>query len=135
LPRWEFVASWVLAKILREPRGARALYGVTALGLALHIAGDVITSYGTMILAPLSDWRAQIGTTFIVDLWFSGIIAAGLAASAVLRRSRWPAVAATALLVAYVGFQYLQKEKAVGFGERYGPLVGLGGAAAHAERP
>ena len=23
-----------------------------------------------MILAPLSDWRAQIGTTFIIDLWF-----------------------------------------------------------------
>src|SRR5438105_3841816 len=133
LPLWAFVVSWVLAKILREPRGARALYGVTALGLALHIAGDVITSYGTMILAPLSDWRAQIGTTFIVDLWFSGIIAAGLAASAVLRRSRWPAVAATALLVAYVGFQYLQKEKAVEFGERYAPSLGLGGAAVNVQ--
>jgi len=99
LPLWALVLSWVLAKILREPRGARALYGVTAMGLALHIAGDVITSYGTMVLAPFSDWRAQIGTTFIIDLWFSGIIVAGLAASAVLRRSRWPAVAASALAV------------------------------------
>jgi inner membrane protein len=119
LPLWAFVFSWLLAKILREPRGWRALYGVTALGLALHIAGDVITSYGTMVLAPLSDWRAQIGTTFIIDLWFSGIIVAGLAASAFLRRSRWPAVAASAVLVAYVGFQYLQREKAIGFGEQY----------------
>src|SRR5258705_11786364 len=132
LPLWALLFSWVLAKILREPGGWRALYGVTALGLALHIAGDVITSYGTMILAPLSDWRAQIGTTFIVDPWFSGIIVAGLVASAVLRRSRWPAVAASALLVGYVGFQYLQKEKALEFGGRHARARGLGGATAHA---
>jgi len=133
LPLWALVFSWVLAKILREPRGWRALYGVTAMGLALHIAGDVITSYGTMILAPLSDWRAQIGTTFIVDLWFSGIIVAGLAASAVLRGSRWPAVAASAVLVGYVGFQYLQKEKATEFGEGYVRSLGLGGATVNAQ--
>jgi inner membrane protein len=125
LPLWALVVSWLLAKILREPRGQRALYGVTALGLALHIAGDVITSYGTMILAPLSDWRAQIGTTFIIDLWLSGFIVAGVATSAVLYRSRWPAVAASAVLVAYVGFQYLQKEKAIEFGEFHARSLGL----------
>jgi inner membrane protein len=119
LPLWALLYSWILAKVLREPRGWRALYFVTALGLALHVAGDVITTYGTMILAPFSDWRAQIGTTFIIDLWFSGIIVAGLIASAVLRRSRWPAVAASALLAGYIGFQYVQKEKAIEFGERY----------------
>ncbi len=133
LPLWALAVSWVLAKILREPRGWRPLYGVTAIGLALHIAGDVITSYGTMILAPFSDWRAQIGTTFIIDLWFSGIIAAGLAASAVLRRSRWPAVAASVVLVAYVGFQYLQKEQAIGFGERTARSLGLSGATVNVQ--
>src|SRR5712692_7137487 len=35
LPLWAFVFSWLLAKILREPRGWRALYGVTALGLVM----------------------------------------------------------------------------------------------------
>src|SRR5258706_13885636 len=70
LPLWALLYSWVLAKILREPGGWRTLYGVTALGLGLHNAGDVITSYGTIILAPFSDWRAAIGTTFIIDLWF-----------------------------------------------------------------
>jgi len=128
LPLWALLFSWVLAKILREPRGWRSLYGVAALGLALHIAGDVITSYGTMILAPFSDWRSQIGTTFIIDLWFSGIIVAGLLASAFLHRSRWPAVAAIAVLAGYVGFQYLQKEKAIEFGERYARDHGIGGA-------
>src|SRR3989449_464043 len=133
LPLGALALSWLLAKILREPRGWRALYGVSALAIAAHIAGDVITSYGTMILAPLSDWRAQIGTTFIIDLWFTGIIVAGLAASAALRRSPWPAVAASAVLVGYVGFQYLQKEKAIGFGERHARSLAPGGASVNVQ--
>ncbi len=128
LPLWALLLSWVLAKFLREPRGWRALYGVSALALAAHIAGDVITSFGTMILAPLSDWRAAIGTTFIIDLWFTGIIVAGLLASAFFYRSRWPAVAASALLAGYVGFQYVQKEKALGIGAQYVLEHGLSGA-------
>jgi inner membrane protein len=125
VPLWALPLSWALALVLREPRGWRALYGVTALGIALHIAGDVITSYGTMVLAPFSDWRASLGTTFIIDLWFSGIIVAGLAAGAMLYHKRWPAVAASAVLVGYVGFQYLQKEKALAVGEAYASAQGL----------
>src|SRR3954465_7411069 len=113
LPLWALALSWLLAKIVREPRGWRALYGITAMGIGLHIAGDLITSYGTMILAPFSDWRVGLGTTFIIDLWFSGIIVIGLIAAAVARRSRWPAVAALGVLVGYVGFQYMQRERAL----------------------
>jgi len=132
LPVFALIYSFLLAKILREPRGWRALFGVTAMALALHIACDLITTYGTMILAPLSSWRAQIGTTFIIDLWFTGIIAAGLLAAWALRRSpqlaRSSAVAACAVLAAYVGFQYVQKEKAIEFGERYARDHGIRGA-------
>ena len=105
LPLWAFAVSWLLAKILREPRGWRALYAVTAMSLGLHIAGDIITSFGTIVFAPFSDWRAGIGTTFIIDLWFSGIIVAGLVASVFFRKTRVPSVAALALLAGYVGFQ------------------------------
>jgi inner membrane protein len=119
LPLWALVFSWILAKILREPRGWRALYGITAMSLALHIAADVITSFGTMVFAPFSDWRAAIGTTFIIDLWFSGIIIAGLIFSARFRKAKFPSVAALAFLAGYVGFQYLQKEKALEFGLEY----------------
>lgn len=119
LPLWGIVLSWVLAKIVREPGGWRALYGITAMAIGAHIAGDIITSYGTMILAPFSDWRAGIGTTFIIDLWFSGIIVLGLVASAVAWRSRWPAVVALAALAGYVGFQYVQREQAIEFAQRH----------------
>jgi inner membrane protein len=119
LPLWSFGVAWLLAKLLREPGGWRALYGVTALSIGAHIAGDVITSYGTMVFAPFSDWRAGIGTTFIIDLWFSGIIVVGLIASAIVYRSRWPAIAALGVLVAYVGFQYVQRERALEFAARH----------------
>lgn len=125
LPLWALILAWLLAKILREPRGWRALYGVCALALGAHIAGDYITSFGTMVLAPLSDWRAALGTTFIIDLWFSGIILAGLIASAIFYRTRVPAVAASIVLVAYVGFQYLQKQDALHLGDEYARARGL----------
>jgi len=120
--------SWILAKILREPGGWRALYGVTALALVAHIAGDLITSFGTMIFAPFSDWRAALGTTFIIDLWFSGIILAGLVFSAFLFRSRIPAVAAGIALAGYVGFQFIQQQNALQFGEHYVKTKGVSGA-------
>jgi inner membrane protein len=80
------------------------------------------------VLAPFSDWRAGIGTTFIIDLWFSGIILAGLIASAFLYRSRAPAVAALVVLAGYVGFQYVQKERALEFGKQYAAAAGIKGA-------
>ena len=125
LPAWALLYSWILAKVLREPGGWRALYGVTALALLTHIVGDLITSFGTMIFAPFSDWRAALGTTFIIDLWFSGIIVAGLVFSAFFYRTRIPAVAASVVLAGYVGFQYVQQQKALDFGAEYARSLGL----------
>ena len=128
LPLWALALSWLLAKILREPGGWKSLYGVTAMAIGLHIAGDLITSYGTMVLAPLSDWRAGIGTTFIIDLWFSGIIIAGLLVSVLLKKTIIPAVASLAVLVGYVGFQYVQRERALEFAQEYAAKNGLSNA-------
>lgn len=133
MPLWAVPLAWILAKILREPGGWRTLYGTCVLAIFAHIAGDWITSFGTMVFAPLSDWRAGIGTTFIIDLWFSGIILAGLLFSAFFWRTRIPSVAAGIALCAYVAFQYLQKEKALEFARGYAAERGLAGAeiAAH----
>ncbi|HET9736295.1 MAG TPA: metal-dependent hydrolase [Burkholderiales bacterium] len=125
LPLWALVLAWALAKILREPRGWRALYGVTALALAAHIAGDWITSFGTMVFAPLSYERYALGSTFIIDLWFSGIILAGLAASLFWRATRLPAVAASLVLAGYVGLQAVMKERALDYARDYARAQGL----------
>jgi inner membrane protein len=133
LPLWAWLLSWLLAALLRDSRGWRAYFGVVAMGLAAHIAGDVITSFGTMVLAPLSDWRAALGTTFIIDLWFSAIIVAGLVASLVLRHSRVPARSAAVLLVAYVGAQAVLKQQALDVAREHAASLGLRDAAVRAD--
>jgi inner membrane protein len=125
LPLWAYLLARLFALIWRRDRPWRAYFGVIALGLGAHIAGDWITSYGTMVLAPLSDVRVGIGTTFIIDLWFTGIILAGLAASAVRRASPVPAIASLAALCGYVAFQGVLQQRAVEWGEAYARDSGL----------
>ena len=125
LPLWTILLAWMFALIWRGGPRWRAYAPVVAMSLAAHIAGDWITSFGTMIFAPLSDYRHGIGTTFIIDLWFSSIIIAGLLLSLLWRRSRVPAVAGLIVLVAYVVLQSVLLRQAVDFGERYVQSAGI----------
>jgi inner membrane protein len=129
LPLWALALAWLMAKLDRSGRASwRDYFGVCTLGVGLHIVGDLITSFGTMIYAPFSDARVAWGTTFIIDLWFSGIIVAGLAASAVWRRSRVPACAGLAVLAGYVGFQAVLHSRALEFGAAHARRSGFPGA-------
>jgi inner membrane protein len=67
----------------------------------------------------------QWGTTFIIDLWFSAIILCGLLASSVWRYSRIPALVGVVVLCSYVGFQELQRERAVEIGAAYARAQGI----------
>ena len=125
---WALMLAWLCSKLWRNDYRWRAYFGVIAMGIGIHIAGDWITSFGTMLLAPLSDWRAALSTTFIIDLWFSGIIIAGLLGAWCLRhsrRARWPAVAAMVVLCGYVAFQYILQQRALRFGEQFAATSGL----------
>lgn len=128
LPLWAALIAVIFAALWRFRPGWRAYFGVAACGLATHIVGDLITGFGTMIFAPLSDARYALSATFIIDLWFTGIILAGLIACALFRASRVPALAALAVLSSYVGLQVGMRERAIEFGERYGAAQGISGA-------
>ena len=61
LPLWGLLLAWPMARPWR--RGGRpatdwrAFYGVVCAALLIHILGDLITQFGTMILAPnFSAW-------------------------------------------------------------------------------
>ncbi len=125
LPLWAVLLAWLCTFVWRKGPGWRAYFGVIGWGIGIHIAGDWITSFGTIILAPLSDARYGISTTFIIDLWVSGIILAALAAAAAWRRSRLPALAGLAALVGYVSFQYLLQQRAMDFGASYAQAAGF----------
>lgn len=125
LPLWALLLATLFTLLERERRHAQSYFILAAAGIAIHIAGDVITTYGTQILAPFSPWKASAPFTFIIDLWFSGIIVAGLLASWRWRGSARPAQLALALLVCYVGVQALLNGRATALGEQYAQQHGL----------
>lgn len=102
-PLWALLLSWIFSLISRGRYQWRAFYAVSLLAIVVHIFGDVITNYGTMVLAPFSDYKIAFSTTFIIDLFYTGIIVLGLIASLVSKRfkSRY-ALAGFVILIAYV---------------------------------
>lgn len=132
LPVWALLLGGLCAFVWRDRGRWRAYALLCGAGIAIHILGDLITAFGTMIFAPLSDARIAWSTTFIIDLWFTGILLAGLAASALWRRSRLPAVLGLVVLAGYVGLQYLQQQRAIDFGREYARRQGLAEAVVSA---
>ncbi len=125
LPLWAMLLAWIWSRIRGNPAGFRTYAAVSAGAIAIHILGDLITSFGTMIFAPFSDLRVAWSTTFIIDLWFSGILVAGLLLSALLRRTRLPAAAALIVLAGYVGLQWQQQQQAIAAGEAHARAQGI----------
>ena len=119
LPLWAVLLGVLFARLWRDTSRWRLYAAVVAWSIAIHIVGDWITSYGTMMFAPLTDARYELSTTFIVDLWVSGIIVAALAGAWIWRRSRAPAVLGLCVLAGYIGFQFVLRQEAIAFGEDY----------------
>jgi inner membrane protein len=119
LPAWAALLAFTFAALWRGGPRWRAYFGICALGIGSHILTDWITSFGTMIWAPFSDARYALNTTFVIDLWFTGIIVLGLIACVVWRARRAVPITALAVLLAYVGFQYVLEQRAIEFGAAY----------------
>ena len=125
LPLWALLLGALAALVMRNRAGLRRYAWIAAAAIAIHIAGDWITQFGTMLLAPLSDARFGLGSTFIIDLVLSGILVAGLAGSAVLYRSRGPAFLALALLPVWVGVSLVGRHEAIEFARAWAQQQGI----------
>jgi len=132
LPLWALILALVVRALNRNKKPWRVYFGVIAMGIGIHIAGDVITAYGTKIFAPFSDFRLSWPTTFIIDPIFTGIIVLGLLLSQVRSMGRPMAVAGLSVLVLYVGFQATQHYRSMGLAQDYIATHGLAGARAYA---
>lgn len=119
LPLWALVLAFFFVVLARGKYTWRAFAGVCALGIGVHIAGDVITAFGTMVFAPFSGLRVSLPTTFIIDPYFTAIIVMGLIVSVIWKQTRLPAVLGLGVLAVYVGFQGILHQRAVTAGEAY----------------
>lgn len=125
LPLWATLLGFVAAAAFRRRDAWRRYSWLAAASIGIHIAGDWITQFGTMLLAPFSDARFGLGSTFIIDLVISGIIVAGLLASALLPRTRVPALVALALLPAWIGISVIGRNEALAIGRDYAQRQGI----------
>ena len=129
LPFWALGLAWLLALAFRttrgQPGGWKSLYMFALAGIAIHIAGDWITQFGTMLLQPFSDRRFGLGSMFIIDLTFSGLMLAGLVLAAVFPRRRWPAALGLGAAAAWVGLATVGQYEALDVGERYARAEGI----------
>ena len=129
LPIWAFGLAWLMALTFRRthahPGGWKSLYVFALAGIAIHIAGDWITQFGTMLLQPFSDRRFGLGSMFIIDLPFSGLLLAGLVLAAVFPRRRWPAALGLGAATAWVGLATAGQYEALDVGKRYARAQGI----------
>src|SRR5690606_6698673 len=129
LPLWGLLIAWLLVRFWqrggRVAAGWRSFYPVVCAAIFVHVLGDLITQFGTMILSPFSDQRFGWGTTFIIDLPFTGIILAGLLASALWRSSRVPATTALVLLAGWVSVQAMGRAEAIDAARAYAAANGI----------
>ncbi len=110
LPLW----VWLIYSLLAR-RGRRALSPLLiSLALVMHIMLDLITSFGTMLMAPFSDRRAAMDMVFIIDpLLTACLLLPLLAAIRMKRRRRLLAASALALMIAYLGLCAWQHQRAL----------------------
>jgi len=98
----------LLAVAMRWRRPGRSwtvLFGLSALGIALHLLFDLVNSFGVVLLWPFTLRRFELESIFIIDLFIWGVMIAPMAASRFLKsdaaRTRAYQVAVV-LLSAYV---------------------------------
>src|SRR5688572_15614791 len=107
-------ALWLL---LRGRAGLTQLYWPALAGYLSALLLDACTSYGTQLLWPFSDRRFAASVVAVIDPVVTLILLVGVGAA--LRSSRpRPAGVAVLLVLVYLGFGWLQRERAEALVER-----------------
>lgn len=111
LPLW----TWLIFSLSTPQIKAQPLMPwLIGLALVLHIGLDLITTFGTMILAPVSDWRASLDLLFIVDPIFTGCMLLPLLAGFVwTRHKRKLGALSLLLMLAYLGLAWHNQQQAI----------------------
>ena len=93
--------------------------------LLTHIFLDLVTSFGTMILAPFSDMRASLDLLFIIDPIFSALLLLPLLMMPLLKKhARKLGIASLLLMGIYLTTTFIFHEKAVALARQHHPAAG-----------
>jgi len=119
LPFYALFFSWIFVRLSRR-REFWGFYKICFLVLASHVLLDLFTSYGTMILSPLSNHRFAWDLTFIVDLIFSGIVVIPWLGSLFWKKkSQWICRGSLGLLFLYIILIGVQHHRALDLAKNF----------------
>ncbi len=119
IPFYALFFSWLLTKISKRPY-FWSFYRVCLPVLVSHVLLDLFTSYGTMILSPLSNHRFAWDLLFIIDLVFSALTAIPLLIGLFWRKkARLLCRCSLAGLAVYLLFCGVQHHRAIELAKTY----------------
>ena len=78
------ILAALLASVIhwrRRDRPWTVLFGLSALGIALHLLFDLVNSFGVVLLWPFTLHRFELASVFIIDLFVWMVMVAPMAAS------------------------------------------------------
>jgi len=111
LPLWGWLIFSLSSKQVRQNPAMPWLIG---LALLLHISLDLITTFGTMIMAPFSDMRASLDLLFIIDPLFTGSLLVPLLLGLIWKQHhRKMGILSLVLMCGYLGLVYSNQQQAI----------------------
>jgi len=119
LPMWIWLLYSLLPHVKRQQPFIPWLIGSVLLA---HIFLDLVTSFGTMILAPFSDTRASLDLLFIIDPLFTLLLILPLIFMLFLKKhARALAIISLVLITAYLSVVYYYHDKAIALTRQHHP--------------
>jgi len=119
IPLWGWL---IFSQCSRQMKNQPMMPWLIGLALLLHIFLDLITTFGTMILSPFSDWRASLDLVFIIDPLFTGCLLIPLLLGLKWRsHARQLAIFSLMLMCAYLGLAFSNQQKAIALAKKAHP--------------
>ncbi|MBI4375492.1 MAG: metal-dependent hydrolase [Elusimicrobia bacterium] len=108
LPVWTLILAWLFKR--RYPQHSLPrLFGLCAVGGALHLLFDLINSFGVVLLWPLSLWRPELAIVFIIDLILTGLLLMPWALARFLERRQRAFQLSAVLAASYLLFCFANR--------------------------
>jgi len=125
LPVFSLVGA-ILFRWLSKTEKFLPLYLLCFFSLLSHILLDLLTSFGTMALVPVTDWRLTWDLVFIIDFYFTGILLVPLLLGHFIRRYKTElGILSLCLLVLYTGLCIVNHRQALSIADRLVEAEGL----------
>lgn len=118
IPFGALISALLLWWLVKKYLSFKTTYLMSLAGFATAGLMDVITSYGVQLLWPFSDQRFSLSMVSVFDPLFT-LILLGLTGFAWYKRKKKNSIYATAWLLVYMSFGFIQQERVIQASERY----------------